>query len=223
MTKNKPSIYFLLLFASISIFSCSTAAPGTTRMMPQGDVLEFSRASEAPTENRMITYSASLELSVKNMEETKFLLLEQVKTSNGFIVRESDNSITTRIPSQNMDNFLTYSKTLGKVENESKTGTDITDQYRDNLLRLENLKTVRSRYLALLDRANTVTDILAIEKELERVNLEIERLEGRIQHAEQSTAYSSITIRFWEKTKPGPLGWIFVGLYHGVRWLFVWN
>jgi hypothetical protein len=177
------------------------------------------------TDNRMITYSALLELSVENADETRKKIVEYVKNNNGFIVMETDNYITSRIPTENMDNFIDHSKTLGKTESESKTGTDITDQYRDNVLRLESLKNVRDRYLALLEKANSVNDILSIEKELERINFEIERLAGRIQHAELIVSYSNITVRFREKSKvkPGPLGWVFYGLYHGVKWLFVWD
>jgi hypothetical protein len=177
------------------------------------------------TDKRMITYSASLELSVENTDETRKKLVEYVKNYNGFIVMETDYYITSRIPTENMDNFINNSKTLGKIENESKTGTDITDQYRDNVLRLEGLKNVRNRYFALLEKANTVNDILSIEKELERINLEIERLEGRVKYAELSVTYSNITVRFKEKSKvkPGPIGWVFYGLYSGVKWLFVWD
>jgi len=188
-----------------------------------GETASRSRSADTPGEDRMVTYSASLELSVKDNEETRKKLNEQLKIYNGFIVRETESTIVVRIPSESMDDYLNFARTLGNIERESRTGTDITDQYRDNVLRLDNLKNVRNRYLTLLERANTVTDILAIEKELERVNLEIERLEGRIQHAQLSVAYSNITIRFREKSRPGPVGWIFYGLYHGIRWLFVWD
>jgi len=104
-----------------------------------------------------------------------------------------------------MEDFVNSARTLGKIENETKTGRDITDQYRDNVIRLESLKSVRSGYLTLLEKANTVSDILSIEKELERVNTEIEILEGRIKHAELSVTYSNITVRFREKVKPGPV------------------
>jgi hypothetical protein len=187
-------------------------------------VNEPSQVSEI-TDSRMVTYSVSLNLSVENADSTRKKLIENVKNNNGFIVLETDNSITSRIPTENMDNFINNSKTLGKTENESKIGTDITDQYRDNVLRLEGLKNVRDRYLALLDKANSINDILSIEKELERINIEIERLEGRVKYAELSVSYSNITVKFKgkSKVKPGPLGWVFYGLYNGVKWLFVWD
>ncbi|MDR2970504.1 MAG: DUF4349 domain-containing protein [Bacteroidales bacterium] len=182
-----------------------------------------SQASEPASDERMMAYSASLELSVKDNEETRKLLIELMRSSGGFIVNETESSIRTRIPSQNMDIFLAEARTFGNVENESKSGADITDQYRDNVARLNGLKNVRDRYLALLEQANTVSDILSIERELERVNTNIDILEGRIRHAESSVAYSIVTVKFREKTKLGPVGWIFYGLYRGVKWLFVWS
>jgi hypothetical protein len=171
----------------------------------------------------MVAYSVSLRLFVKNPEDTRRILIEQVKSNNGYIVKETEDYITTRIPTENMETFLGEARTLGKIENETKTGTDITDQYRDNVIRLDSLKSVRNRYLALLEKANSVNDILTVEKELERINTQIELLEGKIKYAEQSVAYSSITVGFREKVKPGPIGWIFYGLYRGIVWLFVWD
>jgi hypothetical protein len=211
--------YLILPVLFCTLFSCASKDASVS----SNDYSEIFQRSSGETDARMITYSVSLELSVKNTVETREILLEQIKNYNGFIVRETENYITTRIPAENMENFINNAKTLGKIEKESKTGTDITDQYRDNVIRLENLKTVRDRYLALLEKADSVIDILNIEKELERVNTEIELLEGRIKYAEQSVTYSNITVRFREKAKPGPIGWIFYGLYHGIKWLIIWN
>ena len=227
---KKVSSVIYLVFVSMLFFglffSCASSPP-LLDMAAGSSNFEFgetvSRTSDGQTEERMITYSASLELAVKNTDETRKKINEQITNNKGFVVRETENTIVARIPSANMDEYLNYARTLGKVERESRTGTDITDQYRDNVLGLDNLKNVRNRYISLLDQANTVNDILSIEKELERVNFEIERLEGRIQNAQQSVAYSTITVRFRERTRPGPVGWIFYGLFQGVKWLFVWD
>ena len=219
-------ITVFIVFISISCasaeksdFYSSPEALGSTRF---SEAPEVNRASNVPENNRMITYSVSLELSVKNVDDTLNKILEQVNTNNGFITRTTESVIAARIPSENMDDFLNYAKTLGNVDSERKTGTDITDQYRNDVIRLDSLKNVRNRYLVLLERANNVNDMLSIERELERVVFEIEKLEGRIQQAELNVAYSNITVRVREKVRPGPIGWVFYGLYHGVKWLFVW-
>ncbi|MDR2021215.1 MAG: DUF4349 domain-containing protein [Treponema sp.] len=211
-----------LVFFAVVLFSCASSPPSDSGTHPQGYISRYEGASETPAEERMITYSVSLGLSVKDIEGTRKTIAEQTKIYKGFIVGESTNYITARIPAANMDAFIGEIKALGKTEEERKNGTDITDQYRDNVIRLESLKTVRDRYLGLLAKANTVTDILSIEKELERVNVEIEILEGKIKYAELSVAYSSVTVGFREKAKPGPLGWIFYGIYQGIKWLVIW-
>jgi hypothetical protein len=219
MAKTIQKIGFLIIVI-ITFFSCSSAPQASSPVLYESDDII---TSERSIDNRMITYSVSLELSVKNTEDTRKKIIEQIKNYNGFIIREEENYLITRIPAENMDNFIIITKEFGKVEDESKNGTDITDQYRDNLIRLDSLKNVRDRYLSLLEKANGVNDMLSIEKELERINTEIERLEGRIKYAELNVRYSNITIRFREKVKPGPLGWIFYGLYYGIKWLFVWG
>jgi hypothetical protein len=170
----------------------------------------------------MITYSVNLRLSVENVEETKRTITEQVGNFDGYITRETGNYITARIPAQNMDSFLVVARENGKIESETRTGADITEQYRDNVIRLESLKNIRERYLLLLQRANNVAEMISIERELERINTQIELLEGKIKYAEMSVAYSDITVSCFERAKPGPLGWVFYGLFLGLKWLFVW-
>ena len=229
MTKYvfKTGISFLFIVLS----SCASKAPpvnsepemsGGTMRTSNSPYMERS-GGESENDSRMVTYSVNIQISVNNVEETRKILTEQIENSGGYITRESNNQITARIPVEYMDEFLNITKTLGKVENESKTGLDITDQYRDNVIRLESLRSIRSRYLELLQRAETIGDILSIEKELERVNTEIEIMEGRIKSAQMSVAYSSITVRFNEKVRPGPIGWLFYGLYVSLKWLFVLN
>ena len=220
---QKISVLIILVFI---LASCASAPRMETSSSyyESNESLRAAGGSENENENRLIAYTVSMSLSVADADETKSKILEQIKSYNGFIVRETGNEISARIPSEYLDEFLPNIKILGKIEYESKTGTDITDQYRDNVIRLDSLKNVRDRYIELLEKAINVSDILSIERELERVILEIERMEGRIRQAELSVSYSLVSVRFSaDRTRPGPIGWIFYGLYRGIRWLFVWD
>ena len=79
------------------------------------------------------------------------------------------------------------------------------------------------RALELLAIASGVKQALAIEKELERINVTIERLKGRINRLEHLDYYATITVDTSEKTKPGPLGYLALGVVKAVGKLFVWN
>ena len=60
-------------------------------------------------------------------------------------------------------------------------------------------------------------------KELERLNTELDQLQGQMKRLENLTSFSTITIRHEERKKPGPIGYIGIGLYEAVKWLFVRN
>ncbi len=100
-------------------------------------------------------------------------------------------------------------------------GEDVTEEYLDLRIRLDNLEKARLRYLDLLNKAQNVGETLAVEKELERITMEIERLKGRIGYLERVVRFSTIQVVFERPTNPGPVGWVFYILYHGVKWLFV--
>jgi len=224
---QKISVLIILVFLLASCASAPRMEMSSSYYESDESLRALGRSeNEEQNENagRMIAYSVSMSLNVTDANETKQKINEQIENFNGFIVRESGNDVSARIPSERLDEFLTNIRGLGKIQNESKTGTDITDQYRDNVIRLDSLKNVRDRYIELLEKANSVIDILSIERELERVILEIERMEGRIRQAQLSVSYSLVSVRFnSDRTRPGPLGWIFYGLYRGIKWLFVWD
>ncbi|MBL4577871.1 MAG: DUF4349 domain-containing protein, partial [Flavobacteriales bacterium] len=88
-------------------------------------------------------------------------------------------------------------------------------------IRLDNAEKSRKRYLELLNMANTVSQALLVEHELERLNQTIDLLKGKINRMSHLTAYATITINLKEEVKPGVLGYMGIAIYHSVKWLFV--
>jgi len=208
------------------LLSCAAGPPRAEPALPSGNFAPAhspSETTEALGRGRMIAVSVSMDLLVRNTEEeARASLIQQAGSLGGFVLRATETSIVARVPAESVDGFLEYARSLGTAQNERRTGTDITDQFMNDVIRLDNLRNVRVRYLALLDRANTISEMISIERELERVVLEIERLEARARQAESSVAYSTVSIRVRERSRPGPVGWVFYGLFLGIRWLFVW-
>jgi hypothetical protein len=98
---------------------------------------------------------------------------------------------------------------------------DVTEKYMDMGIRLDNAKKARVRYLELLARAENVEAALKVEKELERLNGEIDVIEGKLKFWDHRFEYSIIQISYTEKKKLGILGWVGLGLYQTVKWLFI--
>lgn len=145
------------------------------------------------------------------------------KDHGGWVESMADERVVLRVPDEQLDKVLDELPRLGEVAARHVHATDVGDAHRDLRIRLDSLRRTRERYLALLDKAQTVADAAAVERELERVTTQLEELEAQLAAMEKRIAFSSLALDFARKVRPGPIGWVFYGLYSGVKWLFVWD
>lgn len=146
-------------------------------------------------QKRMIVYNAALELSVDRITHS----LEQVKAlaqqAGGYVHQMTTNSAVIRVPATKFHEVVGSILQLGRVRRKQVTGTDVTEQFRDLRIRLDNAERIRTRLVELLKKATKVEETLKVEKELGRVTTEIELLKGKIRHMEHNVAFSTVTVR----------------------------
>ena len=102
--------------------------------------------------------------------------------------------MTIRVPQDQFDAAMTRLRDLGRVTSESVNAQDVSEQFIDLEARLNSAQREEVSLLALLDRAQDVSDILAIERELNRVRGEIERMQGQLNALERRVALSTINL-----------------------------
>lgn len=185
--------------------------------------------SESPKYERKIFYDASVAVEVANSDTALEHLKPLIYAAKGYIVHYDNKEITLRVPPSAMEGIIAFLPALGKVLYKDIKGTDITEEYYDVVTRLSSADSARKRYLELLAKAENVEAALKVEKELERLNSEIEFYKGKLARMNEVTQLATITV-YWEgaarakeEVRPGPLGYVFVGLYKGIKWLFVWD
>jgi hypothetical protein len=88
------------------------------------------------------------------------------------------------------------------VQNEHISGQDVSAQYVDLQARLANQEAQRDAMLALLKRAQSVSDIIAIQTQLGQITQQIEELKGQIQYLDHNTAFSTVTVNILEAGAP---------------------
>jgi hypothetical protein len=93
---------------------------------------------------------------------------------------------------------------LGKVVARQSSSEDLTQDYVDTGSRLRHAQRVEERLVALLDRAKTVNETLAIQARLDDVQLRIETDKGRIDNLSRVTSYATINVRLITGT-PAPV------------------
>lgn len=119
--------------------------------------------------------------------------------SEGANVKENSGYITIRIPSEKFSEAMKQIQTFGNPISSNVSSTNISQQYQDVQTQINNLKIEEARLLEYLKQATNVTDMLAIETELNRVRTEIDSLTSTIKNWDTEMAYSSIYVSLYEK------------------------
>jgi hypothetical protein len=135
--------------------------------------------SELMNQPRKVLYSARLTLTAKNPDSAAAAISRIAQNHQGYLSRSGTQTVVIRVKSTQLAEALTEIAALGKVTDRALTGQDVTDEYMDHQIRLENALKARSRYLELLDQATNVDEALKVERELERLNETIDLLKGK--------------------------------------------
>jgi uncharacterized protein DUF4349 len=110
--------------------------------------------------------------------------------------------ITFMVPAAKFDDTIIQLRGMGKVVGLHATGNDVSAQYVDLQARLGNEEAQRDAMLALLQRAQSVQDIIAVQNQLGQITGQIEQLKGQIQYIDHNTAYSTVTVNLMEAGAP---------------------
>jgi len=171
-------------------------------------MLEYVRAA-----NPMIVRASQLTLAVKDFAKTRPLVDEILKRHNGYLGQSNVSSpvdsgsvleATLRIPSDQLEAVMAELKALGRVESESQTGEEVTQQYVDLEARLSNARHSEQRLTDLLrDRTGKLVDVLAVEKEIDRVRGEIERMEAERKNLANRVDFATLNVKLYEESRAG--------------------
>jgi hypothetical protein len=110
--------------------------------------------------------------------------------------------VSFMVPATNFDKTIDALSGLGKVQNEHISGQDVSAQYVDLQARLANEEAQRDAMLALLAKAQTVEQIIAVQNQLGQITGQIEQLKGQIQYIDHNVAFSTITVQITEAGAP---------------------
>ncbi|MFB5649092.1 DUF4349 domain-containing protein [Leptospira wolffii] len=175
------------------------------------------------SEPRIIVYDARLELETKDPETVSKAIADLAGKYEGYTVVSGNRYTKIRVLSKYFQKAISDIETLGEVTDKEVSGKDVTEEFTDTKIRLENKTKARDRYLELLKKAENVEATLKVEKELERLNTEIESYKGKIESLSHLAKYSTVQVRIEKKKTLGPLGYVFWAIGKGIRLLFVWD
>ena len=138
--------------------------------------------------------------------DTSFTYLkESISKYNGYITSsEVDGTserrlhLTARVPAEVSDTFVNELGNLGTVVSQSETAEDVTLQYSDTESRIESLKVEQKRLNELLEKAESLENIIALEDRLTEVRYELESYQSQKNMYDDLITYSTINITLKE-------------------------
>lgn len=151
---------------------------------------------------RKIIQNASLNLEVKDPDETNDSIIKETSKLKGYIASSSKVDtrrgvkiyIEVKIPSNKLIDFLSFIERLGNVKNLETNTEEITSEYYDVKARLGNALSQKNQLLEIMEKAKTVDEILKVQKEIDLVQERIEQFQGQLKLWDDLVDFSTVRI-----------------------------
>lgn len=158
----------------------------------------------AGSEGEMIDREARVVIEVKDVAAATEATRTLANAHDARVTLENRNeaeypevNLQVRVPLAAFDAFFAGLVALGDVRGRELQARDVSLEIRDTDLLLRNLEALAKRYEELLARATDVKDMLAIEKELDRVRTNIDRTKAHALWLRDRVARGTIAVRFF--------------------------
>ena len=168
--------------------------------------------SPAPVERKLIR-NVSMHLETREFDALTKSISDAVTFFGGYIEQAdvSGNSlywsgerssrysnITARIPENKLDAFLTEVSGQGNVTYKNESVQDVTLQYTDITSRKKTLQMEQDRLWELLEKAESIDAVIALEARLSEVRYQLESIESQLRTLDNQIVYSTVYLSIQE-------------------------
>lgn len=160
--------------------------------------------SSSATTNRKIVKTATLSIKTKKYESFMAGIKQKIEQYGGYIEQSQeynyDNNsnrnanMDVKIPADKLENFIEELASIGTITSKIIASDDITDSYIDVESRIKALETEEETLLGLLKKAESLTDVIELQKRLSEVRADLEAMKAQKQSYDGMVSYSGVTL-----------------------------
>ncbi|RCX14311.1 uncharacterized protein DUF4349 [Anaerobacterium chartisolvens] len=195
--------------ASASPQSRPSESAGDSGGSPQA----FNAASSQINSGHKIIQTGEIQIETLEFEKSVSAITKYIASVGGYTESSSISGnrtsargigslknafFTFRVPQDKYAGLFDDFNEFGTVVFRQSRGEDITDSYFDTEARLKSLNIQHERLLSLLQKAEKMEDILAIEKELQSTLYQIESHTGTIKKWDSLVSFSTVEVSIRE-------------------------
>lgn len=150
---------------------------------------------------------AELYIQTEQFEQSEAALDQLVTSCGGYFENKSvygggrrdayadrRGEYTVRVPAEKYSQFLSSAGDLGYVTSKVESSEDVGERYYDTEARLKTQRTKQERLLALLEKAETMEDIIALESALSEVEYQIEQYSSELNRYDALVDFSTFQV-----------------------------
>jgi len=184
---------------------------------------------EAAEVERMVIQNADLNIVVADPEAKMDEISKMADSMGGFVVSKNiyqtytsnnikvpEGQITVRVPAEKLEDALGQIKADAvEVQNETRSGQDVTREYVDLGSRLKTHEQAAEQLSEILDQKTESAEVIEVFNQLVYHREQIETIKGQMQYYEEASALSAITVQISAEETLQPLeiaGWKPVGV-----------
>jgi hypothetical protein len=176
-------------------------------------------SSEVPSAGTLDKIIRRVSMSVETQEFDVLIskINEQINRLGGYVESSQitgkryyydDDSrygnIVARIPKKRTDEFINAVYDTSNVVDRSESTENITLQYIDAESRKKALEVEQDRLLALLEKTETLEDILVLETKLSDIRYELQKYDIQLRTYDNLVEYSTVTLNITEVERITP-------------------
>ena len=153
---------------------------------------------------RQIIKRASMDVETRDFDEAVKKVKEEVEKNGGYISGSTTGgsktegtryaNFTCRIPSESYENFISGSGNFGNVTYLNESEEDVTEEYIDLDARINNLEAQLEKLNELLDKAESLEDMLTIQGYITDTQYELDSYTGRMKALSRQVSFSTVNV-----------------------------
>ncbi len=212
---------FALLF---TLTACSASAPteggyyDRMEMESNGSIAEtLGSAQELPADRKLIR-TVRMQAETDDLTDVMTQLEQTLSQFGGYLQQKEiyqgsayrgtqrrSANLVIRIPAQSLDAFLSHLSGTTHVISSNESVDDVTLHYIDVDSQLKALRVEEERLLAMMEKAENLGDLLAIEQRLTQVQQEIQSVTSQLKALDSQIEYATIHLSISEVVEYTPV------------------
>ena len=174
--------------------------------------------TEGSNTQRKLIKNVNLQVETETFDELLATVEEKTQKAGGYIEQSytyngsnyyggdrRNASLTIRIPAERLNDFLSSVAEVSNVISRNESVTDVTLQYVELESHKKALQAEQDRLLELLEKAETIEDIISLESRLSEVRYQIESMESQLRTMDNQVSYSTVELYIDEVEKLTPV------------------